>query len=98
MTNNTNNNAAKTFATWTKVEDKVYGLIRTVKTRYTTHEVGLRIDGRSGTYRCDQDCLLGHYWEAIDGGQGFRTLAEAKRFVTRWVRAANEQQDRCPRL
>jgi len=98
MTTNTNTNTNNNFATWTKVDHKVYGLRRTIKTNYRTHEVTIRIDGRSGVYRVDQDTLLGHYWEAIDGGVGFATLTEAKKFVTRWVKAAREQRDRCPRL
>lgn len=97
MTTNTNTNT-NTFATWTKVDHKVYGLRRTVTTNYMAHEVMIRIDGRSGVYRVDQDCLLGTYWEAIDGGKGFATLTEAKKFVTCWVKAARAQKDRCPRL
>jgi hypothetical protein len=97
-TNTNTNTNANTFANWTKVEDRVYGLIRTVKTSYRVHEVGLRIDGREGQYRADRLGMLGHVWEAIDGGQGFKTLAEAKKFVTRWVRAARAQGDLNPRL
>lgn len=97
---NTNNASATDlrFSTWTKVDDKVYGLVRTVKTSYRVHEVGLRIDGREGNYRVDRLGTLNTIWEAIDGGQGFRTLAAAKKHAARWVREANAQKDLCPRL
>lgn len=56
-----------------------------------------RIDGRGDTYRvdCAKPLMFGA-WEAIDGGDGFKRLADAKAHVRKWLRAAREQQDLTP--
>ena len=55
--------------------------------------VMLRIDGREriggGDFRLDKlDVAI---WEAIDGGEGFKTKEEAGLFAERWLQACIEQ-------
>lgn len=61
-------------------------------------QLGFRIDARTGRYRCDVRKPLFPAWEAIDGGKGFATLAQAKKFVKRWVKAVEEQETLTPRM
>ncbi len=90
-------------STFTKIADmpRTYGAVRRVSFvdafgRGRTLDVALRIDGREGDYRVDT-CTMPPIWEAIDGGTGFRTLAQAKRFVSSWCHEANHQRTLSPR-
>lgn len=61
----------------------------------------LRIDGRGGKWRCDRLGMMGNIWEAIDypfGVQGLPNLPAAKKYVQRWVKEAEQQNDLVPRL
>jgi hypothetical protein len=71
--------------------EDAYGRVRTTRERF-------RIDGRNLAregYRVDRGSLMG--WEAIDGGQGFRSLSQAKRHVENFINEANAQQTLHPR-
>lgn len=57
-----------------------------------------RIDGRGERYRVDVEKPLFPAWEAIDGGEGFGTLTEAKTHIRRWLRAAVAQQNLTPTM
>lgn len=89
-------NATQT-PTWAKRDERIY-------TRQTERKIGLsryslafRIDGREGSYRVDFLGTMGQIWEAIDGGDGFSSVAKAKAFVSRWIELAIEQSDLHPR-
>jgi hypothetical protein len=91
-------------AGWEKIGDRLYISERTVRyvSTYTgkasNHEICLRIDGRRGPYRVD---LLGPVIpipEAIDGGTGYDTLAEAQRYARAWLAAAEAQGTLTPRV
>ena len=67
----------------------------------TAHKVvvHLRLDGRTpGQWRVDRASWPVPAWEAIDGGEPLPTLAAAKAYATRWLRAAREQKTLHPRL
>lgn len=51
-----------------------------------------------GAIRLDRRCPILRIWEAIDGGEGFASLAEAQAYAARWVRAANHQGTLQPRM
>ena len=79
-----------------------------VKPHKCTTPVAFRIDGRKALgnwdgkgYRVDI-CTAVHSicmpWEAIDQGKSFPNLREAKKYITRWKRAAEEQQTLSPRI
>lgn len=60
-------------------------------------DVRIRIDGRGGvSFRVDN--FETFVWVAIDGGEGFRTLDEAKAYAERWYRAACEQETIHPQV
>jgi hypothetical protein len=59
---------------------------------------GIRIDARGSRVRVDTSKPLMPGWEAIDGGDGFATITDAKNFARRWVAAAKEQVSFSPRL
>lgn len=102
MTTNTNNTGAtlntNITTNWTKITEGLYGVRRTIKVRNCAHTILFRIDAREGSYRVDRLGSLGYAWEAIDNGQGCRTLAEAKARVSAYCKAAKAQGDLCPRL
>lgn len=79
--------------------DKVLGASIEVSLRSRSRPcyVPLRIDARGETVRVDMGCTLTCIWSAIDGGRGFATVAEAKRFAERWARAAIEQRTLDPK-
>jgi len=86
---------------WTKRDTRIYTAIAAVTFadlvgRTRTTRVAFRIDGRRGDYRVDTKTLSFEPWEAIDGGRGFRTVAEAKTFARRWRRAACDQRTLSP--
>lgn len=61
--------------------------------------VVFRIDGRQKRregYRVDQGGIMG--WEAIDKGQGFRSVREAKAYVEKYLAAMREQEELNPRV
>jgi hypothetical protein len=58
--------------------------------------LAFRIDGRGGAYRVDVEKPLFPAWEAIDGGEGFATLAAARAWVRAWLRAAKAQASLSP--
>lgn len=58
-----------------------------------------RIDGRQKRregYRVDQGGIMG--WEAIDRGQGFRTVRDAKAYAEKYLAAMREQEELSPRV
>lgn len=81
---------------WSKMAPRVYLCERSVKIDRDEHRIVFRVDGRDGYYRVDRYSLC--LWEAIDGGKGFKLLADAKTYVDAWIRAAQEQRDLCPRM
>ncbi len=64
--------------------------------RKRARNVAVRIDGRGGSYRVDVKTLQGTPWEAIDGGEGFPTVAAARAHVRRWARAVKAQNTLTP--
>lgn len=64
--------------------------------RFTVNAT-FRIDRRDGAIRVDINTGLGP-WEAIDGGQGVKTLAAAKALVTKWRAANAEQRTLSPKM
>lgn len=82
---------------WTKRDTKIYTAETTRKIGERSHRLIFRIDGREGSYRVDRLGMMGHIWEAIDGGRGFSSVSKAKAFVTTWIGLAQEQADLCPR-
>jgi len=87
---------------WTRQAATIYTAIVVVSFtdligRRRFSNVALRVDGREGTYRVDMKTLSFEPWEAVDGGEGFRTVAEAKRFARSWQRAACMQSTLSPR-
>jgi hypothetical protein len=53
----------------------------------------LRIDGRDGTWRVDYLGMMGNVWEAIDNGQGFKSLSQAKKYAAKWKQAYEQKGD-----
>lgn len=84
--------------TFKKVDSRIYGATATAKIGSRVHSLAFRIDGREGDYRVDRLGMLGHIWEAIDGGRGFSSVAKAKAFARAWLRAAVAQGDLCPKV
>lgn len=70
-------------------QDKYNGATR-------TFDFVFRIDGRGDTYRVDRGSWS--FWEAIDGGKGFDTLAAAKKCVKAYCEAVIAQGTTCPNL
>ena len=58
--------------------------------------VVLRVDGRSGSWRVDVAKPMQSWWEAIDGGDGFASVGEAKAFARRWLDATRAQGTMAP--
>ncbi len=78
-----------------RIMDSIYGA--RVEARYIdasgrtrVFPVAIRIDGREGTYRVDVRTGLTP-WEAVDGGEGFRNLRQAKAHARRYLRAVKAQ-------
>ena len=84
--------ADRTYTTVTKVTFRsLFGSTRTI-------EIAFRIDGRDGLYRVDTKTSAYEPWEAIDGGEGFRTVKLAKAYASRWLKAANTQATLSPHI
>lgn len=63
------------------------------------HVVLFRVDGRNKAregYRVDRGGVMG--WEAIDRGEGFRTLKEAKAHADRYFNAIEAQETLTPHM
>ena len=85
-----------------KKADRIYVAFVAVATAnlsgaISTKEVAIRIDGREGAYRVDMLTMASMPFVAVDGGTGFRTLANAKRHASHYVRAIREQATLTPR-
>jgi hypothetical protein len=80
-----------------KIGNRLYTTTLFKKIGSRTHEIDLRIDGRSGDYRVDYLGTLGFIWEAIDHGQGFSSVKEAESFARTWLREAVAQETLIPR-
>ena len=87
---------------FSRVDDRIYIAVTTV--RYLNDfgfgrefRVAFRLDGRDGPYRVDLLTFPGAPWEAIDGGEGFARLADARRHVALWLRACADQRTLTPR-
>jgi hypothetical protein len=53
-----------------------------------TKKIAVRLDGRDVEgYRVDVKSMAVQPWEAIDGGYPFKTLKDAKRFASAWLKA-----------
>jgi hypothetical protein len=81
-----------TAAAWKNEGQNVHILQTTIKGKDAVgkpkrRNIVLRIDGRDGTFRVDYLGMLGHIWEAIDGGDGLATLAKAKKYAAKWMKA-----------
>ncbi len=78
--------------------DRVYASSATINYRRRFTTLHFRLDGRGDTYRVDCMKPLFPAWEAIDGGNGFNTLAEAKQHVAKWVAAVKAQETLSPSI
>ena len=82
---------------WDKVDSKIYIHEASVACqdiwsgRARTYNLVFRIDGREGSYRVDVAKPPLPIWEAIDGGEGFRTVREAQIHVSSWKAAVAVQ-------
>jgi hypothetical protein len=83
---------------WSKVDDRIYLCERRVKIGKREHLLIFRIDGREGLYRVDVARPIFNIWEAIDGGEGFKTVRAAQVWVSSWTCAAVVQEDLTPRM
>lgn len=96
---------------WEKKAEGLYGRIVTIKAGKRHYEVAFRVmKVRVATeplankhelgeyaYRCDMKTVLGP-WTAIDRAVAFRTVAEAKKYVTAYVRACEREGNLCPSM
>ena len=95
--------AARGRVEFSRVDHRIYIAVTTV--RYLNDfgfgrefQVAFRLDGRDGAYRVDIVTFPGAPWEAIDGGEGFTRLADAKRHVALWMRACTDERTLTPRI
>jgi len=90
------------MASWEKVDTKIYILDTQVSYqdqwsgKARTIQLVFRIDGREGSYRVDVAKPPLPIWEAIDGGDGFRTVREAQVYVSSWRSAVVLQGNLTP--